>query len=150
MEAICFPVQYDHFPFRGTPPEECEDREKDDSFNPNGSLQFSLPRRSPPRRIRNSSGGSHPLLFRQDNEVASSVFGPSLFVVAGVQRFLFSVTDTRDPIRRDAKGEEIFFRCVSPPLSEGQIVLIGPSLVAMALYLDFDLRIFQQQSCIIL
>jgi hypothetical protein len=77
----------------------------------------------------------------QNNEVGSAILGPSLFVMAGIERFVLAVTDRGDSIRGKAKGDEKLLRALSPPFAQGKIVFRSSPFVAVALDLDLGVWI---------
>src|SRR4030042_7073552 len=79
-----------------------------------------------------------------------SVLCPSLFCVGRIKRPFLSVTDNGHRIRRYAKRGEIPFRRIGSALAEGEVVLLGSSLVAVSFYLDLHIWIFCQKCGILL
>src|SRR5206468_8527446 len=72
-------------------------------------------------------------LLRFDEEVSAAVLGPAGFVVIGADRPLLTVGDDAHPVLRHTLADEIIHRRLGPALAERQVVLVGASLVAVAL-----------------
>jgi hypothetical protein len=55
-----------------------------------------------------------------------------------IQRPFLSVADGGDAVSGDPERNEIFPGAVGPPLSEGEVIFVGSSFIAVTLDLDFD------------
>jgi len=62
--------------------------------------------------------------------------------MSGVKGFLLTVTDRGDPVCCDSKRIEIFFSAARPSLSEGEVIFVGSSLIAVTFDLDLHAGIF--------
>src|SRR3989338_10100194 len=98
----------------------------------------------PGARIQNAGYGiphSQILILRgrpgRDHHGARpTVFLPATLVLLLANRQLFAVTDSREPALGNPEGEQAVPCRLSPFGPERQIVLVGPSLVAVPF--DFD------------
>src|SRR3954466_14997187 len=88
---------------------------------------MTLPRRS------SSSPRSRRSVARTDDEMRAPIDRPARLRVLGADWTLLAVADERDAIGRDALGEQIVHGGAGPPLAEGEVVLVGAALVALAL-----------------
>src|SRR2546422_4357395 len=86
-------------------------------------------RHSPEPAIRTSDDVEALLLLGQ--EVISAVLRPARLVVLGADGPLLTVGDDRDAVGLDALGHEVAHGGLRAPLAQGQVVLVGSSLVAM-------------------
>src|SRR4051812_46930470 len=80
-----------------------------------------------------------------DHEVGAPVLLVRSLVMAGIERELLAVADGPQPIGRNAERHEVGARRDRAPLSQSEIVLGGPALVAMAFDGHAPRRITLQQ-----
>src|SRR5215510_5108944 len=76
-----------------------------------------------------------------DAEVRATVLGPALLAGLPARRALLAVADDRDATRRDALRHEEVARRPRAALTQGQVVLVGATLVGVALDQDQVLRV---------
>src|SRR5262249_59854969 len=72
-------------------------------------------------------------LLRFDEEVSAAVLGPAGVVVIGADRPLLTVGDDAHAVLRHTLADEGIHRRLGPALAERHVVLVGASLVAVAL-----------------
>ena len=61
---------------------------------------------------------------------------PAAFVLVGALRPLFAIAHHFEPIRRDTKRLQVFHGGASTSFAEGQVVPVGPAIVAMPFHFD--------------
>src|SRR3546814_287454 len=92
-----------------------------------------------PCRRRGSLGpdGRSPIPPAQvtlvDGGDAATVLSPGGLVAAEHRRTLLAVADRRDPVGRDARGNQVALHAGGAALAQGQVVLAGAPLVGMTL-----------------
>src|SRR4029077_6169101 len=71
-------------------------------------------------------------------ELVAPVFGPRVFAVAGIERFLLAVRHDLEPTFVDALAGEITLGRRRAPVPEGEVVFVAPALVAVPGDPDLD------------
>src|SRR5471030_1611685 len=64
--------------------------------------------------------------------MGAAVLRPCLVRVTRIEWSLDAVADCFDPPRVDSEGRQILLGDVGPAVSQGEVVLLGPALVAVA------------------
>src|SRR5438552_5448314 len=64
--------------------------------------------------------------------MGAAILRPRRFIVTRVERSLFAVADRTDARGVDAEGLQVFLGDVRALVAEGEVVLLGAALVAMA------------------
>ena len=82
------------------------------------------------------------------DEVVSSVFLPAAFRAFSADRLFLSIADERNAGRGNAEVGQILLCACCATLAKRLIVFDGPSLIAIAFDLDFDLRVCLQPVCV--
>src|SRR5207237_1515268 len=71
-------------------------------------------------------------LLALDEEMGAAVLRPALLRLLGAERALLAVADRGHAGPRDALGEEVLQRGLRAMVAEGEVVLVGPPVVAVA------------------
>ena len=85
-----------------------------------------------------------------NGEVVSPVFGPSLFVVTWIKGLLFAVAHGGELLFLNPEFAKILLAAVGSSLSQGHIVFVGTSLVAITLNTHLSVWIVSHPSGILL
>src|SRR5215468_9251998 len=83
-------------------------------------------------RVRLAQNLSAPGLLALREEVVPAVLRPAALVVLSAHRPFLAVGDHGDAIRSDALGLQVAHGRLGTALAEGQVVLVGATLVAVA------------------
>src|SRR5450759_4879866 len=93
----------------------------------------------PGRRARAGKEPGNPASALRDDEVRSAVRGVGRYVLARIERLLFTDRRDRQAGRIDAELDHVVERRLGALLAEHEVVLVGAANVAVAF--DRDLRI---------
>src|SRR6267143_167367 len=77
--------------------------------------------------------------------MAAAVLLPAGFVVLHTEGLLLAEADGAEAVGRNAQRNEILLDGAGAAIAKAEVVLRGTTLVAMALYGDFDRRVFFQE-----
>src|SRR5437879_507259 len=83
-------------------------------------------------------------LLALDEEVGAAVLRPALLRLLGAERALLAVAERAHAGPRDAPGEEVLQRGLRAMVAEGEVVLVGAPVVAVAFDQDDGARVVPQ------
>src|SRR5437867_7349585 len=106
---------------------------------PCGTLRLLVPGQAPFRGLVREGASLHRRYYdpvaadRHDTEVIATVLLPAGFVVLGANRALLAIAHEVEAICRNAVVNEVPLGACRTALAEGQVVLIGATLVSVTL-----------------